>query len=111
MSRRSFVERFGAANHWNGLTDGRWKYLYHAQHGEEQLFHLETDPCELTDLAGEVQFGGQLRMWRSRLAAHLEERGPAWVKDGRLVPRPQGMLLSPNFPGYAPAESTLRRML
>jgi arylsulfatase A-like enzyme len=35
---------YGPENHWNGLTDRKWKYLYHALHGEEQLFHLETDP-------------------------------------------------------------------
>jgi arylsulfatase A-like enzyme len=29
---------YSPANHWNGLTDGKWKYLYHAQNGEEQLF-------------------------------------------------------------------------
>ena len=98
------------ANHWNGLTDGKWKYLYHAEHGDEQLFHLEKDPGELTDLAGAAEHQEQLRVWRSRLVAHLEERGPAWVKDGKLVPRPHGMPLSPNFPGYAPAEATLKKV-
>jgi hypothetical protein len=49
-------------------------------------------------------------MWRARLVAHLEERGPAWVKDGKLVPRPEGLLHSPNFPGYASAEATLKKV-
>jgi arylsulfatase A-like enzyme len=101
---------YGAENHWNGLTDGKWKYLFHAQRGEEQLFDLRTDQHELTDLAGAAEHGEQLRLWRGRLAAHLAERGPAWVKDGKLVPRPEGMLLSPNFPGYAGAEETLRQV-
>lgn len=96
--------------HWNGLTDGRWKYLYHAMHGEEQFFHLENDPHELKDLSDNAEFDSLLKLWRQRLIDHLEERGEAWVKDGKLVPRPKGMLLSPNFPGYAPAEQTLRRV-
>ena len=101
---------YSPSNHWNGLTDGKWKYLYHAQHGEEQLFHLEKDPHELKDLSRVAEHGSQLKLWRERLVAHLEERGPAWVKNGELVPRPQGMLLSPNFPGYAPAAETLKRV-
>jgi len=101
---------YSPSNHWNGLTDGKWKYLYHAQHGEEQLFHLEKDPHELKDLSGVAEHSAQLKLWRERLVAHLEERGPAWVKNGKLVPRPQGMLLSPNFPGYAPAAETLKRV-
>jgi choline-sulfatase len=102
---------YSPTNHWNGLTDGKWKYLYHAQHGDEQLFHLESDPNELRDLAGAAGYQGQLKMWRERLIAHLEERGPAWVEDGKLVPRPEGMLHSPNFPGYAPAEATLKKVV
>lgn len=102
---------YSPANHWNGLTDGKWKYIYHAQHGEEQLFHLENDANELKDLAGAAEYEGQLKMWRARLVAHLEERGPAWVKDGKLVPRPDGKLLSPHFPGYAAAEDTLKKVV
>lgn len=101
---------YSPANHWNGLTDGKWKYIYHAQRGEEQLFHLATDPNELKDLAGDTEYADQLKMWRARLAAHLEERGPEWVKDGKLVPRPEGMLRSPHFPGYAPAVETLKKV-
>jgi choline-sulfatase len=101
---------YSAANHWNGLTDGKWKYLYHAMDGEEQLFHLEQDPNELRDLVGIPEHEAQLELWRGRLVAHLEERGPTWVRKGKLIPRPQGMVLSPNFPGYAPAETTLDKV-
>ncbi len=92
---------YSPANHWNGLTDGRWKYLYHAMEGEEQLFHLETDPYELDDLSGVSDHTSQLRHWRELLVQHLKERGDKWVRNGKLVPRPEGMMLSPNFPGYA----------
>jgi len=34
---------------------------------------------------------------------HLEVRGNLWMRNGKLIPRPQGMQLSPNFPGYREA--------
>ena len=91
---------------WNGLTDGRWKYIYYALTGEEQLFHLETDPSELTQLAGLPEHDGTLKLWRGRMVKHLEERGETWVKNGKLVLRPEPILFSPNFPGYAPIGKT-----
>lgn len=89
---------YNPANHWNALTDGHWKYIFHARDGEEQLFHLEVDPCELTDLAGNTRFETNLREWRSRMVQHLSERGDEWVKGGKLALRPQGRMTSPNFP-------------
>lgn len=91
---------FSRENHWNALSDGKWKYIFHAKEGEEQLFHLETDPSELADLAPDAGFQGVLRTWRSRMIEHLSERGDAFVKNGRLVPRPEGLMTSPHFPGY-----------
>jgi arylsulfatase A-like enzyme len=91
---------YGPENHWNALTDGRWKYIFHAQHGEEQLFHLEKDPYELTDLCSDALQNETLRAWRQRMIGHLEERGEPFVRNGRLTPRPEGMMLSPHFPGY-----------
>ncbi len=87
---------YGPSNNWSALTDGRVKYIYHAQLGEEQLFDLKEDPGELHDLAGERK--KVVREWRQRLVAHLEERGAPFVVEGDLAPRPQGMLYSPNYP-------------
>lgn len=101
---------YSPANHWNGLTDGKWKYLFHAMDGEEQLFNLEEDPNELNDLVGLPEYNVQLSLWRSRLVDHLKIRGPLWVRNGKLIPRPNGMLLSPNFPGYISAETTLNKV-
>jgi len=89
------------SNHWNGLTDGRWKYIFHAQHGEEQLFDLTHDPKELKDLARVSGHEATLRQWRNRLIEHLSERGDEFVKNGKLALRPQGRMTSPNFPGYS----------
>lgn len=91
---------YDRSNHWNGFSDGKWKYLYHAMDGEEQLFHLETDPNELEDLAGLPEYNDELKLWRERLVVHLEPRGDLWVRNGKLIPRPEKMSLSPNFPGY-----------
>jgi arylsulfatase len=87
--------------HWNGLTDGRWKYLFHARDGAEQLFHLEADPCELNDLAGDTAHTTELQRWRARLVKHFEERGAPFLVGGRLGLRPERQLYSPNYPRSA----------
>lgn len=90
---------YAAENHWNALTDGRWKYIYHAFDGREQLFDLGSDPGETRDLAPSSAHASTLKDWRRRMVEHLAERGEKWVKDGKLVPRPQRILHSPNYPG------------
>ena len=90
---------YSPENHWNALTDGREKYIFHAATGEEQLFDLENDPGELTDLASDPAHQKRLREWRNRLIDHLSERGQAFVKDGQLALRPKRHLYSPNYPG------------
>lgn len=91
---------YNPENHWSGLSDGRTKYLFHALHGEEQLFDLVADPNELVDLAGDPTHSARLQQWRSRLINHLAERGDTFVKGGNLALRPKGTPTSPNFPGY-----------
>jgi arylsulfatase len=90
---------YSPTNHWNALTDGREKYIYHAYDGSEQFFNLERDPHELNDLASEPVAAARFSEWRNRMIAHLAPRGDAYVKNGRLIPRPQNMPTSPNFPG------------
>jgi arylsulfatase A-like enzyme len=92
---------YDASNHWNALTDGKWKYIYHARDGEEQLFHIAKDPGELQDLAGEPAHTATLRAWRDRMIRHFAERGDRFVKAGRLVPRPERCPYSPNYPKAA----------
>jgi len=92
---RCYSER----NNWNALTDGRWKYVYHAYAGEEMLFDLQADPGETSDLAPDPAHAATLKLWRERLVAHLAERGPEYVQDGRLVPRPHQGIYSPHYPG------------
>ena len=89
---------YSPRNHWNALTDGRWKYIYRALDGEEALFDLRADPGERSDLAGTTEAGPELRRWRSRMVAHFEERGAPYLRGGALAPRPEGNLYSPHFP-------------
>ena len=89
---------YGKENHWSALTDGKIKYVFHALDGQEQLFDLEHDPHELNDLAGKPETESLLRLWRQRLVAHFEERGRPFVANGKLLPRPERMLHSPNYP-------------
>jgi arylsulfatase len=90
---------YSVDNHWNALTDGRWKFIFHANSGEEQLFDLSADPYELEDLAGDANHGRELNLWRSRLVEHLAARGEPWVVGGKLGVRHSSQLKSPNYPG------------
>jgi arylsulfatase len=90
---------YNPANHWNALTDGRFKYIYHARDAEEQLFDLRADPGETQDLASVAEHAATVRIWRERMVQHLAERGEPFVKGGRLLPRPEPYLYSPSYPG------------
>jgi arylsulfatase A-like enzyme len=89
---------YSQENNWNGFTDGKTKYNYHAFHGEEQLFRLDQDPHELHDLSGDPAASAELRKWRQRLVDHLSVRGDNWVKNGKLQTRTEPIPRSPNFP-------------
>jgi arylsulfatase A-like enzyme len=89
---------YSPANHWNALTDGRTKYIYHAQDGEQQLFDLVKDPHETRNLAGDSAHAALLGKWRTRLVEHFAERGEPFLKNGDLQPRPQRQLYSPQYP-------------
>lgn len=87
------------SNHWNAVTDGHYKYIYHAQTGEEQLFDLVNDPREEHDLAQESGNRSLVGDWRGVMIDSLRERGAPFVVNGDLDVRPERMLYSPNYPG------------
>ncbi|MEN6532224.1 MAG: sulfatase/phosphatase domain-containing protein, partial [Bryobacteraceae bacterium] len=89
---------YAPENHWNALTDGRFKYIFHARDGEEQLFDLEHDPAEMVDLAGDPAHQATLRTWRGRMIEHLSVRGERFVANGKLALRPERYLYSPYYP-------------
>jgi arylsulfatase len=84
---------YSADNHWNALTDGRRKYIFHAHTATEQFFDLASDPHEAHEASGP-----EVAVWRERLVRHLAERGREWVLDGKLLARTKRQLYSPNFP-------------
>ncbi|MGB2865740.1 MAG: arylsulfatase [Sedimentisphaerales bacterium] len=85
-------------DHWNALTDGRFKYIYYAFDGREELFDLAGDPGELHDLAAEPAHKNTLLEWRRRMVEHLSERGEPFVSGGKLAVRKERLLYSPHFP-------------
>lgn len=89
------------SNHWSGMTDGRWKFVFHAQTGEEQLFNLRDDPYEEHDLGRDGGYQRRKREWRDRLIEHFAERGEPFVLKGQLGIQPESFLYSPNWPGCA----------
>ena len=88
-------------NQWTGLTDGHVKYIFYAPEGREELFDLDADPDELHECSADAEYAETLVLWRQRMVDHLSERGEQWVKDGKLVRRPEPMLYGPNYPGDA----------
>ncbi|MDP7061692.1 MAG: arylsulfatase [Planctomycetota bacterium] len=89
---------YWAGNKWTALVSARWKYIFHAHDGSEQLFDLVNDPKEQNDLATREDHQVVLEVWRGRMANHLEERGEQWVKDGAPAMRKGNTLHSPNYP-------------
>jgi arylsulfatase len=85
-------------NSWTALTDGRYKYIYFALTGEQQLFDLEQDPIEQNDLAVDPVFDVLIKEWRNRMIQHLSIRGEPWVMDGDLGIRKDTIKHGPNFP-------------
>ena len=91
-------------NQWTGLTDGRCKYVYCAYDGSQQLFDLQKDPGECTDLAGQEEHKDTLALWRKRMVQHLSERGEPFVVNGDLGIREKPTLYSPNYPGKSASQ-------
>lgn len=87
-------------NQWNALTDDRYKYIFFSHDGAEQLFDLKEDPDETVNLADDPSHAELLAEWRAKMAEHLKERGPEWVKDGKLQTH-KNVLYGANFPGFS----------
>ncbi len=96
---------YAAVNHWLGLTDGKFKYVYFLSDGSEQLFDLDSGRGELVDLAKDPDYAGTLTLWRNRLVAHVQERGAEYVENGQLkVWGSKSKLYSPYY--YSPYDPT-----
>lgn len=84
---RSYIHgehEYGAlSNHY--VTDGREKYIWYSQTGEEQLFDLQIDPQETVNLAQRPESCERVGVWRERLVAELAGREEGYVQGGQLV--------------------------
>jgi len=69
------------------LTDGKEKYIYFPQTGEEQFFDLTKDRQELHDLAQDPAQGERLAMWRDRLIKILAARNDPATDGKKLLVR------------------------
>ncbi len=85
-------------NAWVCLTDGVHKYIYFTLTGRQQLFNLENDPYELTDLAEDPSFSLLVNTWRDHMIHHLSVRGEPWVLDGDLAIQEASIVYGPNYP-------------
>ena len=88
-------------NAWVALTDGRYKYIYFTTTGQQQLFDIENDPHERSDLAPSDANQERLAEWRQRMIAHLAVRGEPWIADGDLAVQRESVKYGPNHAGSA----------
>lgn len=75
---------FGEKSH-HYVTDGREKYIWFSQTGEEQFFDLLADPQECVNAARDLAKADRIALWRGRLVRELEGREEGYVEDGDLV--------------------------
>ena len=78
--RRSGRAYFYAANddYLLGVREGKWKYIYNATRGSDELFDMQADPDELRNLAaGNAELCQRLRQhlaaWRDDTGRHLAQ--------------------------------------
>lgn len=70
---------------WHMLSDGKLKYIWLSQSGEEQLFDLTTDPQELRDLSKDPSYGEELLKWRDHLVSTLSDRPEKFTDGAKLI--------------------------
>lgn len=90
---------YGPNSGYVALTDGKYKYIWFYNKGEEQLFDLASDPYENRDLHDDAAQAPRLEVFRKRMAEHLRERGEEWVSpSGELQIVRNVPVHTPNFP-------------
>lgn len=95
-------------NAWTALTDGKYKYIYFTLTGQEQLFNLNNDPGELSDLVLSEKNDKLIKSWRIKMVAHLSGRGEQWVKDGKLVVQKVSVQYGINHPKFKYASERIK---
>ena len=67
------------------IHDGRHKLIYYPVGNRRQLFDLEQDPQELTDLSDDPAYAGHLGELEQVLVKQLYGGDTAWIAGGQLV--------------------------
>ncbi|HEU5138383.1 MAG TPA: arylsulfatase [Bacillales bacterium] len=67
------------------VTNGKQKYIWYSQTGEEQLFDLERDPQETVNLAGKPEFEDKVKFWRDKLIKELGGREEGYSDGEKLI--------------------------
>jgi arylsulfatase len=66
------------------VHDGRYKLIYYPVGNHRQLFDLQEDPQEMTDLAGSAAHAAVLERLTGVLIDQLYGGDERWARDGRL---------------------------
>ncbi|WP_019419384.1 arylsulfatase [Paenibacillus sp. OSY-SE] len=72
-----------ASNHW--VTNGKEKYIWFSQTGEEQYFNLEHDPNELHNAVNDADAQERVLHWRQVLIRELEGREEGYSDGEKLI--------------------------
>ncbi|WP_240795478.1 arylsulfatase [Aquibacillus halophilus] len=87
---------YGKLSH-HYLTDGKEKYIWYSQTGEEQLFNLQNDSKELENLSSKEK--NRLTYWRHILIKELTGREEGYTDGEQLFigKEPKNILNNHNF--------------
>ncbi len=86
------------SNHY--VTDGQMKYVWYTNSGEEQLFNLDDDPTECTNLAVLDEHAQTLELWRNRLIEKLKDRPEGFTDGNVLIKGVHHGSIVPGTPGF-----------
>ncbi len=81
------------------IRAGRFKLIYYATGNYVQLFDIEKDPRETTDLSKDEQYANELARLKDLLIQNLYNGDEDWVRDGELVGLPDREFIAPDNRG------------
>ena len=99
--RREYLygEHYEGENAARMIRAGRFKLIYFATGNIVQLFDIENDPRETTDLSKDAQYVEALERLKGLLIQNLYGGDEDWVQDGVLVGLPDKEFIAPDNRG------------
>lgn len=85
------------------IRTGRWKYVYYTDGPCDELYDMEADPHELTNLARSPEHGGTVRELRDRLLHWLAES-----EANRIHPAADNHYMTPRWDPTKDEQQTAR---